>query len=106
MWTNGPFLDCFVFGCKHLQYTNTCNWDEVSSFRHLAVCAHIISFNFNLHAFRCTDALQPPNSHMVHKHLARAQTTKWTWVLERREICLVHDVVVVLFLAMLKEFLS
>ena len=65
-----------------------------------------LSFNFNLYAFRGTDALQPPNSHMLHKHPARAQTTKWTWVLERREICLVHDAVVVLFLAMLKEFLS
>ena len=59
--------------------------------------------SFNLYAFRGTDALQP-NSHMVHKHLARARMTKW--VLERREIRLINDVIVVFFLAMLKEFLS
>ena len=49
--------------------------------------------NFNLYAFRGTDALQP-----------RARMTKW--VLERREIRLINDVIVVFFLAMLKEFLS
>ena len=32
-----------------------------------------LSFNFNLYAFRGTDALQPPHNHMVHKHLARAR---------------------------------
>ena len=58
---------------------------------------------FNLYAFRGMDALQP-NSHMVHKHLARARMTKW--VLERREIRLINDVIVVFFVAMLKEFLS
>ena len=58
--------------------------------------------SFNLYAFRGTDALQP-NSHMVHKHLARARMTKW--VLERREIRLINDVIVVFFLAMLKAFL-
>ena len=41
---------------------------------------------------------------MVHTHLARGQTTKW--VLERREIRFINDVIVVFFFAMLKEFLS
>ena len=65
--------------------------------------ANILFSNFSLYAFRGTDALQP-NSHMVHTHLARGQTTKW--VLERREIRLINDVIVVFFLAMLKVFLS
>ena len=59
--------------------------------------------NFNLYAFRGTDALQP-NSQMVHKHLARVRLTKW--VLEIQEIRLINDVIVVFFVAMLKEFLS
>ena len=71
---------------------------------HLSVIlqfAHILFFlNFNLHVFRGTDAFQP-NSHMVHKHLARAQMT--TWVLERREIRFINKVIVAFLLPMLKE---
>ena len=66
------------------------------------LCKYYFS-NFNLYAFRGTDALQP-NSRMVHKHLARARMTKW--VSERREIRLINDVIVVFFLAVLKAFLS
>ena len=57
-----------------------------------------------MYALRGTNALQP-NSHMVHnKHLAKAWMTKWA--LERQEIRLINDVIMVFFLAMLKEFLS
>ena len=45
-----------------------------------------------------------PNSQMIYKHLARVRLTKW--VLEIQEIRLINDVIVVFFVAMLKEFLS
>ena len=88
LWTLLVLFLCLVVNIYNIQ-------TPVSRMKYhpSAVCAHKFVFNFNLYAFRGTNALQP-NSHMVHnKHLTRARTTKWA--LERQEIRLINDPIMV-----------